>query len=186
MIQVSHLTKMYGPRTAINDLSFEVKKGEIVGFLGPNGAGKSTTMKILTGFMPATSGKADDRRLRRLRESDRGQAQRRLPSRNPARLSGDAGRRLSRLRGAAPWRGQGQAQGRRIVRDRKDRPRRRPQTPDRQPLQGLPSTRGPRAGARAQSAGPDPRRTHRRPRPQADHRDPRADQEPGAAITPSS
>src|SRR4051794_28175769 len=58
MIQVSHLTKMYGPRTAINDLTFEVQKGEIVGFLGPNGAGKSTTMKILTGFMPATSGKA--------------------------------------------------------------------------------------------------------------------------------
>jgi ABC-2 type transport system ATP-binding protein len=49
---------MYGPRTAVNDLSFEVQKGEIVGFLGPNGAGKSTTMKILTGFMPATSGKA--------------------------------------------------------------------------------------------------------------------------------
>ncbi len=49
---------MYGPRTAVNDLSFEVKKGEIIGFLGPNGAGKSTTMKILTGFMPATSGKA--------------------------------------------------------------------------------------------------------------------------------
>jgi ABC-2 type transport system ATP-binding protein len=58
MIQVSHLTKMYGPRTAVNDLSFEVKQGEIVGFLGPNGAGKSTTMKILTGFMPATSGSA--------------------------------------------------------------------------------------------------------------------------------
>jgi ABC-2 type transport system ATP-binding protein len=58
MIQVSHLTKMYGPRTAVNDLSFDVQKGEIIGFLGPNGAGKSTTMKILTGFMPATSGKA--------------------------------------------------------------------------------------------------------------------------------
>lgn len=58
MIQVSHLTKMYGHRTAVNDLSFEIKKGEIVGFLGPNGAGKSTTMKILTGFMPASSGKA--------------------------------------------------------------------------------------------------------------------------------
>src|SRR4051812_31269932 len=57
MIQVSHLTKIYGPRTAVNDLSFEVKKGEIVGFLGPNGAGKSTTMKILTGFMPASDGK---------------------------------------------------------------------------------------------------------------------------------
>jgi ABC-2 type transport system ATP-binding protein len=58
MIQVNHLTKMYGPRTAVNNLSFEIKKGEVVGFLGPNGAGKSTTMKILTGFMPATSGKA--------------------------------------------------------------------------------------------------------------------------------
>jgi ABC-2 type transport system ATP-binding protein len=58
MIHVSHLTKMYGPRTAVNDLSFDIQKGEIVGFLGPNGAGKSTTMKILTGFMPATSGKA--------------------------------------------------------------------------------------------------------------------------------
>src|SRR3990167_3930579 len=58
MIEVSHLTKMYGPRTAIDDLNFQVQKGEIVGFLGPNGAGKSTTMKILTGFMPASSGKA--------------------------------------------------------------------------------------------------------------------------------
>jgi ABC-2 type transport system ATP-binding protein len=57
MITVSHLTKSYGPRTAIFDLNFEIKKGEIVGFLGPNGAGKSTTMKILTGFMPASSGK---------------------------------------------------------------------------------------------------------------------------------
>ena len=59
MIQVSHLTKMYGPRTAINDLSFEVAQGEIVGFLGFNGAGKSTTMKILSGFMPASSGSAN-------------------------------------------------------------------------------------------------------------------------------
>lgn len=58
MIQVSHLTKRYGPRTAIHDLSFEIAKGEIVGFLGPNGAGKSTTMKILTGLMPASEGKA--------------------------------------------------------------------------------------------------------------------------------
>ena len=56
MIKVSHLTKLYGHRAAIQDLSFEVQKGEIIGFLGPNGAGKSTTMKILTGFMPATEG----------------------------------------------------------------------------------------------------------------------------------
>jgi ABC-2 type transport system ATP-binding protein len=56
MIEVSHLTKRYGERTAVQDLSFEIKRGEIVGFLGPNGAGKSTTMKIITGFMPATQG----------------------------------------------------------------------------------------------------------------------------------
>jgi ABC-2 type transport system ATP-binding protein len=59
MIQVSHLTKMYGPRIAIDDLNFEIQRGEIVGFLGPNGAGKTTTLKILTGFMPATSGTAN-------------------------------------------------------------------------------------------------------------------------------
>ena len=58
MIEVSQLTKIYGPRTAIHELDFSVNAGEIVGFLGPNGAGKSTTMKILTGFMPATSGTA--------------------------------------------------------------------------------------------------------------------------------
>ncbi len=58
MINVEHLTKKYGTFTAVNDISFEVGKGEIVGFLGPNGAGKSTTMKILTGFLPATSGRA--------------------------------------------------------------------------------------------------------------------------------
>ena len=57
MIKVEHLTKKYGTITAVNDLSFEVDKGEIVGFLGPNGAGKSTTMKILTSYLPATSGR---------------------------------------------------------------------------------------------------------------------------------
>jgi ABC-2 type transport system ATP-binding protein len=57
MIQVEHLTKRYSGFTAIKDLSFEVRKGEIVGFLGPNGAGKSTTMRILTGYMPPTSGR---------------------------------------------------------------------------------------------------------------------------------
>lgn len=56
MIQVTGLSKHYGARKAVDDLNFEVKKGEIVGFLGPNGAGKSTTMKIITGFMPATEG----------------------------------------------------------------------------------------------------------------------------------
>ena len=58
MIKVENLTKRYAGCTAINDLSFEVEKGEIVGFLGPNGAGKSTTMRILSSYMPATAGRA--------------------------------------------------------------------------------------------------------------------------------
>jgi ABC-2 type transport system ATP-binding protein len=55
-IEVKNLFKFYGEQAAVNDISFSIKKGEIVGFLGPNGAGKSTTMKILTGYIPATSG----------------------------------------------------------------------------------------------------------------------------------
>jgi ABC-2 type transport system ATP-binding protein len=56
MIQVSDLTKYFGPVMAIDRVTFEVQRGEIVGFLGPNGAGKTTTMRILTSYLPATSG----------------------------------------------------------------------------------------------------------------------------------
>lgn len=55
-LQVSNLTKIYGQQKAVNNISFTVQPGEIVGFLGPNGAGKSTTMKITTGYVPPTSG----------------------------------------------------------------------------------------------------------------------------------
>ena len=55
-IEVSRLVKTYGGVTAVSDISFSVARGEIIGFLGPNGAGKSTTMRILTGYLPATSG----------------------------------------------------------------------------------------------------------------------------------
>lgn len=58
MISVSHLTKEYAGRVAVDGISFAVEPGEIVGFLGPNGAGKSTTMRILSGYMPPTSGSA--------------------------------------------------------------------------------------------------------------------------------
>ncbi|MEL6581307.1 MAG: ABC transporter ATP-binding protein [Cyanobacteria bacterium J06621_12] len=57
-IEVEHLSKVYGATTAIKDIHFEVNAGEIVGFLGPNGAGKTTTMRILAGYLPATSGTA--------------------------------------------------------------------------------------------------------------------------------
>lgn len=56
VVSVSHLTKTYGTQKAIDNLSFEVKPGEVLGFLGPNGAGKTTTMKVITCFMPPTSG----------------------------------------------------------------------------------------------------------------------------------
>ncbi len=58
MIEVRDLTKKYPGRTAVNGITFSVGRGEVVGFLGPNGAGKSTTMRILSGFLPATSGTA--------------------------------------------------------------------------------------------------------------------------------
>ena len=58
MIEVQHLTKRYGPVTAVDDVSFRVERGEILGFLGPNGAGKTTTMRVLTGYMPPSEGKA--------------------------------------------------------------------------------------------------------------------------------
>ena len=58
MIEVQHLSKRYGSVTAVDDVSFRAEAGEILGFLGPNGAGKTTTMRIITGYMPATAGKA--------------------------------------------------------------------------------------------------------------------------------
>ena len=58
MIKIEHLVKNYGSHCAVDDISFQVEAGEIVGFLGPNGAGKSTTMNILTGYLSSTSGRA--------------------------------------------------------------------------------------------------------------------------------
>jgi ABC-2 type transport system ATP-binding protein len=56
MIEIENLSKHFGSKVAVDGVSFEVKKGEVLGFLGPNGAGKSTTMRMITGFLPATSG----------------------------------------------------------------------------------------------------------------------------------
>ncbi|MED5584979.1 MAG: ATP-binding cassette domain-containing protein [Verrucomicrobiota bacterium] len=57
MIEVEHLTKRFGQKTAVDNVSFTVKKGEVLGFLGPNGAGKSTTMRMITGYIPPTEGR---------------------------------------------------------------------------------------------------------------------------------
>ena len=57
MIKVENLSKHFGAKIAVNDISFTVEKGEVLGFLGPNGSGKSTTMRVITGYYPATSGR---------------------------------------------------------------------------------------------------------------------------------
>jgi ABC-2 type transport system ATP-binding protein len=59
VIRVEHLTKNYGPRVAVADITFDVGQGEVLGFLGPNGAGKTTTMRILTGYLPPSGGRAE-------------------------------------------------------------------------------------------------------------------------------
>src|SRR5436190_24398145 len=58
MIKVENLTKAFGEKIAVNNVSFTVERGEVLGFLGPNGAGKSTTMRMITGFIPPSDGKA--------------------------------------------------------------------------------------------------------------------------------
>ena len=58
MIEVSNISKKYGPTVAVEQVSFSVSKGEVLGFLGPNGAGKTTTMRMLTGFIQADAGSA--------------------------------------------------------------------------------------------------------------------------------
>jgi len=56
MIKVEALTRSFGAKRAVDDISFEVARGEVLGFLGPNGAGKSTTMRMITGFIPPSGG----------------------------------------------------------------------------------------------------------------------------------
>ena len=98
MIEVQHLTKRYGPVTAVDDVSFRVEKGEILGFLGPNGAGKTTTMRVLTGYMPATNGKAIVAGYDVFEHPLEAKRRTGLPSRNAAALPGHDGARVPRVR----------------------------------------------------------------------------------------
>ena len=59
MILARNLTKRFGDRTAVDHVSFDIPKGQVVGFLGPNGAGKTTTMRLLTAYLPADEGRAE-------------------------------------------------------------------------------------------------------------------------------
>ena len=181
MIDVRHLHRRFGPILAVDDVSFTVARGEVLGFLGPNGAGKSTTMKMITGFLAPTSGTASHLRRRHRRGPDRGQAPDRLSARGRAGLSRhDAGvvpalhrahPRLRRRRGAPPHRPRGRAH----------RAPERAGPADRDAVQGLQAPRRPGAGAAARSRRADPRRADRRARPQPEARGARAHQRACAA-----
>ncbi len=98
MIKVEGLTKRYARNVAVDNISFEVEKGQIVGFLGPNGAGKTTTMRVLTCFLPPTAGKASVAGFDVLEHPM--EVKRRigyLPE-TPPRLSRNGGRRVPRFR----------------------------------------------------------------------------------------
>ena len=166
MIEVQHLTKRYGRVTAVDDISFRVERGEILGFLGPNGAGKTTTMRILTGYMPATDGKAIvagfdvfDQPIEAKRRTGY------LPETPP--LYPDMTRpRVSDVRRR---RSKGVPAGERRQRiqsgDGAHAHRRHGQPPVLEAVEGLQAARRPGAGADSQSGRPDSRRTDRRPRP---------------------
>ena len=91
MIKVEGLTKRYARTVAVDDISFEVEKGQIVGFLGPNGAGKTTTMRVLTCFLPPTAGKANVAGFDVLENPHGGEEAHRLSAGNPSGLSRDGG-----------------------------------------------------------------------------------------------
>ena len=114
MIEVQDLTKSYGSVTAVDHVSFTVNKGEILGFLGPNGAGKTTTMRILTGYMPATSGTARIAGFDVFERFARSAPPHRLSARGSAGLSRHDGGDLSRFRRAHQERPGGTAGGARV------------------------------------------------------------------------
>ena len=174
MIEVQHVTKRYGRVTAVDDVSFRVERGEILGFLGPNGAGKTTTMRILTGYMPATEGKAIvagyDVFTHPL------EAKRRtgyLPETPPLYPDMTVREYLDFVAAsrACPRPSASQrvtsVMERTHVADMADRH-------CVEAVEGLPAARRPGAGADPQPRRADPRRADRRPRPEADHRDPRS------------
>ena len=97
MIEVKNLTKRYGTNTALNNVSFTVEEGTIVGFLGPNGAGKSTTMNIITGYLSATSGSVTVQGKNTLENPNEVKKAHRLPAGAAAALHGYDGQRVPQL-----------------------------------------------------------------------------------------
>ena len=182
MIKVENLTKRYAGQTAIQDLNFEVGKGEIMGFLGPNGAGKSTTMRILSSFMPPTSGRASVAGFDIFEQSLQARAHlgympENVPLYNDMRvteyldyraaLKGVPHRRIAERVGDVK-----ELCGLKEVEKKTDR----------RSFQRLSATRGPGGRARARTGLADSRRANQRPRSQSDSPGARPDQEPWEAT----
>ena len=176
MIEVENLTKQFGTKRAVDNLTFTVQKGEVLGFLGPNGAGKSTTMRMITGFIPPTSGDAKVCGISII--DNPGEAKTKigyLPESAP--LYNDM-TVIGFLKFCAAIRG---LEGHREKRRRRARhrhllPRHRRQAVHRHPLQRLPPPHLPRPGPAPRPGSPDPRRADRRPRPEPEIRSPPAHQ----------
>ena len=111
MISVSQLTKAYGNHLAVDHISFEVEKGQIVGFLGPNGAGKSTTMRMLTCYLPPTSGGATINGFDIFHQSEAGSRTSGLSAGKHAALYRNEGRGVPRFSRPAPKDGSQDAPG---------------------------------------------------------------------------
>ena len=156
MIKVEGLTKRYARNVAVDHISFEVEKGQIVGFLGPNGAGKTTTMRMLTCFMPPTEGSATVAGFD-VRENPM-EVKRRigyLPETPPVYPEMEVIEYLDfvgRIKGVP----KANLESRIDEVMQKIRHRGRPQQGNRQAVQRLPAARGPGPGDRAQSRRPDP------------------------------
>ena len=147
VIEVQHVSKRYGRVTAVDDVSFRVERGEILGFLGPNGAGKTTTMRILTGYMPASEGKAIVAGFDVFAQPARRQAPHRLLAGNATALSRHDRARVPRLRRAHQGRPAGRTQVARDERHAADPRQRHGRSALLEALEGLQAARWAGAGA---------------------------------------
>ena len=179
MIKVENLVKSFGAKRAVDDISFSVERGEVLGFLGPNGAGKSTTMRIITGFYPPTAGRVTVGGFDIVEDP---LSAKRLIGYLPENAPGYADMTVhgflafaAELRGLA-----GDAKKKAIQpRGRNLFPRERAVSDHRYAVERLQAPHLPRAIDHPRSRYPDPRRADRRPRPQPEARSARTHQAHG-------
>ena len=180
MIEVQHLTKRYGPVTAVDDVSFRVEKGEILGFLGPNGAGKTSTMRVITGYMPPSDGKVVvagfDVFTHPIEAKKRTGYLPETPPLYPDMTVREYLHFAARIK--AGELSTAERNARVDAGDEEDARRRHGEPPVRQAVEGLQAARRPGAGAHPRSRSAGARRADGRPRSEADHRDARPDSQP--------